>query len=398
MGRAMTGKERMLIAMRRGVPDRVPVCPDISMMVPSKLTGRPFWDIFLHKRPFVGDAYLDAIRYFGMDGWYIYDELRFGNARLFSRDGEMASLFPGGPMLPGEMLRIETVSVTEEAVAVRTTVETPLGPLTKVDTYFRADSPWPQEKWIKDIDRDWPRLQYLMGEEWSYTLDRPNYDRLGDLGVYALMVLLPLDFWFHIRDGASEQLTFDLVDRPDVMDEIFSCYSRFATALVQAYLEARPDEVHMQGSCSSLSLTSAALYKKHNLPFLKEITRQCKAGNLITHQHTCGKSALALQWNYEHTDLDVMEPLEGPPGGDVDLAEAKRRYGDKISLKGNLNTFQLMLRGTPEDVEGAAKAAIDAAASGGGYILSTGDQCGRDTPYENLFKLVEVAKTYGRYV
>jgi hypothetical protein len=31
------------------------------------------------------------------------------------------------------------------------------------------------------------------------------------------------------------------------------------------------------------------------------------------------------------------------------------------------------------------------------YGLSTGDQCGRDTPEENIFKLVEVAKTYGKY-
>ena len=35
--------------------------------------------------------------------------------------------------------------------------------------------------------------------------------------------------------------------------------------------------------------------------------------------------------------------------------------------------------------------------AGGGFILSTGDQCGRDTPDANILKLVEVARTYGRY-
>ena len=29
--------------------------------------------------------------------------------------------------------------------------------------------------------------------------------------------------------------------------------------------------------------------------------------------------------------------------------------------------------------------------------LSTGDQCGRDTPAENLHAMVETARTYGRY-
>ncbi|MBI3788525.1 MAG: hypothetical protein HY276_09775, partial [Ignavibacteriales bacterium] len=56
-----------------------------------------------------------------------------------------------------------------------------------------------------------------------------------------------------------------------------------------------------------------------------------------------------------------------------------------------------MLNGSVREVEEEAKTCIDAAAEGGGFILATGDQCGRDTPDENLFALVEVAKTYGRY-
>jgi hypothetical protein len=37
------------------------------------------------------------------------------------------------------------------------------------------------------------------------------------------------------------------------------------------------------------------------------------------------------------------------------------------------------------------------AAAGGRFILSTGDQCGRDTPFENLRAMVATARTYGRY-
>jgi len=43
------------------------------------------------------------------------------------------------------------------------------------------------------------------------------------------------------------------------------------------------------------------------------------------------------------------------------------------------------------------KKAIDAAAQGGRFILSTGDPCGRDTPDENLLAMVHTARTYGRY-
>lgn len=38
----MTPKERMMTAMRREIPGRIPVAPDISNMVPCRLTGKPF--------------------------------------------------------------------------------------------------------------------------------------------------------------------------------------------------------------------------------------------------------------------------------------------------------------------------------------------------------------------
>jgi len=32
-----------------------------------------------------------------------------------------------------------------------------------------------------------------------------------------------------------------------------------------------------------------------------------------------------------------------------------------------------------------------------GRLLSTIDQCGRDTPDANILKMLEITKTYGRY-
>lgn len=83
--------------------------------------------------------------------------------------------------------------------------------------------------------------------------------------------------------------------------------------------------------------------------------------------------------------------------GDCDLAEIKRRFGGRLALMGNLHTTDVMLRGTPEVVRDASRRAIEAAGGGGGFILSTGDQCGRDTPDANLFAMLEAAETHGRY-
>ena len=70
---------------------------------------------------------------------------------------------------------------------------------------------------------------------------------------------------------------------------------------------------------------------------------------------------------------------------------------NKIILKGNLHTTEVMLNSDVNVVIEASKRAIDDAAEGGGFILSTGDQCGRDTPDENLFAMVDTARNYGRY-
>jgi uroporphyrinogen decarboxylase len=133
------------------------------------------------------------------------------------------------------------------------------------------------------------------------------------------------------------------------------------------------------------------------LPVLKEVTRAARLIGIPTHVHSCGPEMKLVEMAVEHTDLTIIDPLEVPPMGDCDLGDLKRRFGDKIILKGNLHTTEVMLNGSVQDVIDASKRAIDQAAEGGRFILSTGDQCGRDTPFENIRAMIETAKTYGKY-
>ena len=47
----MTSRERLQILVRGGIPDHVPVAPDTSNMIPARLTGKPFWDLYLYQDP-----------------------------------------------------------------------------------------------------------------------------------------------------------------------------------------------------------------------------------------------------------------------------------------------------------------------------------------------------------
>ncbi|NLT43033.1 MAG: hypothetical protein GXX93_10205, partial [Anaerolineae bacterium] len=73
----MTPRERMLVAMTGGKPDRVPATPDISNMVPCRLTGEPFWEVYYFRQPPLWQAYIEAVRYFGIDGWFTYGDMQY---------------------------------------------------------------------------------------------------------------------------------------------------------------------------------------------------------------------------------------------------------------------------------------------------------------------------------
>ena len=161
-------------------------------------------------------------------------------------------------------------------------------------------------------------------------------------------------------------------------------------------LEVKPDFLLCGGS-GTLVWQTPAVFCELVLPVLKRVTALAHEAGIPTHIHSCGPEAELVKMAAEETDLTVIDPLEVPPMGDCDLGELKRLYGDQIVLKGNLHTTKVMLHGSTGDVAAAGRQAIDDAGAGGGFILSTGDQCGRDTPDENLFAMVETARTYGRY-
>ena len=154
----------------------------------------------------------------------------------------------------------------------------------------------------------------------------------------------------------------------------------------------RPELIMFSGSVSSMSVVSPDLYRRYALPFLCKAVEVAGRYGVFTGVHMCGRSHAALPMLAE-AGVDLVEPLESDPGGDVSLADVKREYGDKFCLKGNVHTFTTLARGTAEEVRVEARQCIEDAASGGGFILSTGDQVSGDTPEENFVALIEAAKS-----
>jgi hypothetical protein len=137
-------------------------------------------------------------------------------------------------------------------------------------------------------------------------------------------------------------------------------------------------------------------YEEFVLPYEKEVVAGIKKhADIPVYTHTCGAIGDRLDL-MEATGTNGIDTLDPPPLGTVEIAEAKRQTAGRIFLKGNLDSVALM-NGTPEDAYTAARGRIEAAAPGGGYILSTACSVAPGTSPENLEQLRKAAEALGKY-
>jgi hypothetical protein len=387
----------MLVAMRGGIPDFVPVCPDISNMIPARLTGEPFWRIYLDDAPSLGDAYLAAIDRLGMEGWYLYGHLKGGKSEFTPLTTPTRGLCYDTFFVPTELVHATRDESRPDRVTETVVVETPLGELETTSVYLVDAPPWDITNLVKDIARDWPRLQWLMGEDWIWDSTCADQSEVGNRAVYGIQVHTFVDFWDGVRNGQSDTMLLDFYDHTELMDEIFEFYREFTMSRVRGLIEAGVDEVLVQGSNSSMSLVNPTIYDRYVLPLNVEVSRLTRELGCLGHLHTCGRSNYVVDANMESATFDVIEPLEKSPSGDVDLARVKERYGEQVALKGNILTSGVLLHGTPDEVEQEVIETLRAAGRGGGFVLSTGDQVGGNTPIENIEAMIAAGRRYGRY-
>jgi hypothetical protein len=371
--------------LRGEIPDRVPVMPGYGPWHASRVYGFDLFDLEEGKASH-GKLMADVTRKYNCEVWY-WAGYGDGLAEVWNN----------------AEARYETEKEVVDDDTYRTHIKmiTPRGTLTNTWRYHRINPCTPVDGYIKDPARDWPIYKYALGTEWKWgdrtcLLDIPKEDL--DLGITAFGLCLPVDFWKDLRWDTSTAV-LEFLDGNAVMEEAMEWHRERSMQALRARMvvDPPPDMIHLQGSSSSLSVISPGIYRRYNLAFVQEACAIAHEKNVPVQIHHCGKSDKLVEILGEETEIDVIHPLESPPGGNIDLAQVKKRFGKRITLMGNLNTYQLMLFGTPAQVKEAARQCIEDAAEGGRFILANGDQLGRDTPEENVMAMVEAAHEYGKY-
>ncbi len=164
----------------------------------------------------------------------------------------------------------------------------------------------------------------------------------------------------------------------------------------QALVEAGVDCIGIQGHMAGGRTTGPDFFREFVQPYEKRLLNAIHTAGGFSVYHNCG-FARSLYDNYRELGMSVWETVSEPPRGDNHLAEAKQLLGDKICLLGNLDQVDFLKRATPQAVAARTRELVRAGKPGGRYIFSTSDYLEIGTPRENVVAMIEAAKDEGVY-
>jgi len=133
------------------------------------------------------------------------------------------------------------------------------------------------------------------------------------------------------------------------------------------------DLIELGGGDASSTVISPRIFEEFVAPFDAELVRLAhEAGQRIVY-HTCG-GMMPLLEIIAAMGVDAMETFTPPSmGGDANLREAKRRIGDKVCLIGGFDQFHHFVGCEEDETRRAVRKCFQEAGEGGGYILAPSD-------------------------
>lgn len=379
MGKAeMTGRERLLAAIRHEEPDRVPVSPRIAAWMQAEL-GSTSLATMLDKLPDIDPMHIVG------DGTVNY-----------------LDSYPAEYDLPD--VQVEEKRYDEAGLKVVERVfRTPAGTLsdrTKIapagGEYGVHPNPIKTEHVVKGPD-DLAALQYLLKPvNTDFDFLRPDLDLLGDRGVLMVCIRSALDHNAgYARD--MQDLMMDYYDDRAFFDELVGLYQRRSLEQIRAACEAGVEFIFGSWYFTSVSAGwSPALFEEVFAPMIREHVALTHSYGAYYDFYDDGKLDATMEMIAD-AGVDVLETCTPAPVGDFDLRKAKEAIGARTTIKGWVDLLYVVKHGTPELVEQTVREGMEIAKPGGGFIIGSSDSFREGTPRENVETYWRACLEYGRY-
>lgn len=364
---AMTSRQRMLTALTRGVPDRLPV------------TTHHVMDYFLatYMHGMTAQEFFD---HYEMDAWLWTNIYWPDPARgQYYDPTHVQPNFLHGQRVVSDQWRISTEEVPDaQFETVRYVIETPKGNLSMV-VQSNVYTSWTHEFLIKD-KRDIDLIaEYVPHPVCDAAAINRLADQFGERGLVRGM-LCPFDIYGQAgcwQDACclvgTERLIYETFDDPAWVHELLQVVSQRKETFLRSLKGVRFDLLEGGGGDASSTVISPRIFDEYVAPYdSKLIALAHEMGQRVVY-HTCGGMMPFLE-RIAAMNPDGMETLTPPDmGGDMRLAEAKARIGDKVCLIGGFDQFHFFVDCTEEDTRAEVRRCFEEAGRNGGYILSPSD-------------------------
>jgi len=275
--------------------------------------------------------------------------------------------------------------------------ETPVGAFTAV-TYHpqgQADHGW-DKRFVSTLD-DLHRLAEAPREPitWDKALWLRSVQDVGEGGFVLTYLMHPLGYL--ARHTTMEELYAWFIEQPRTIHRYLSAANDQLAELVDGMIRdgIEPNFVVYAHEMFIPPWMGRRLFDEFVVPYDQRVNDVIHAhgGRLRAH---CHGNCMEYLEAFSRMGIDAVEPLEKPPAGDCDLAEAKRRVGDRMMLSGNVPS-ERFVTAMPDEVRRDVREAISAAAGSGGFTLrlsGAGDGCDMVSSEDVMLRVLANAEAY----
>jgi len=220
------------------------------------------------------------------------------------------------------------------------------------------------------------------------------YQKVGDEFSIHGEVTSPFDYLLDLL--GYENALMSLIENPEKCKQILQHFTNGISTLASEMCDKQIDAIKISSPFAGAGFISPEFYKEFVLPFESQIISAIKSKGKFAYLHTCGAINDRLELMIE-SGTSGLECLDPRPLGDVDLADAKRRLGFKVFIKGNIDSVNTLLFGSPKSVIVDVIDIISIGKTNGGFILSTACSIAPKVPSENIKLLKDLVEKFGRY-
>lgn len=261
-------------------------------------------------------------------------------------------------------------------------------------TYNEAvELPYAAFKSVEDVEKfRWPKVEWF-----DYSQLSEDCRKYSD---YAIVFGSPGNM--DLINGTSygrgvEQVIYDIALEDPVglacMEKRFECcYERSETALKAANGQIDILWIGDDYGTQNGLLMSPEKWRKL---FFAKLKAMCDLGHKYGAKvmlHSCG-STRPLWPELIEAGVDIYDTVQ-PEAKNMNPAELKTQFGDKICFHGTISTQQTLPFSTAEQVAGEVRQRIETVGRNGGLIVAPAHNIQPDTPLENILALYRQVRSY----